>query len=42
MKLKRKKYNHKKIFKEKIEINRMRVKFEGKKEERVDNFGLKG
>jgi len=32
MKLKRKKHNHKKkILKEKIEINRMRVKFEEKK-----------
>jgi hypothetical protein len=31
MKLKRKKHNHKKILKEKIEINRMRLKFEGKK-----------
>jgi hypothetical protein len=32
----------KKLLKEKIEINRMRVKFEEKKNERVDNFGLKG
>jgi hypothetical protein len=33
MKLK-KKYNHKKILKEKIEINRMRVKFEEEKKKR--------